>query len=273
MANINAPLIGFEGGLIGDLLHGRVDIKSYPKGADVMRNFWPGVHGPMTRRPPLEYVGTVEGLTDPFGNSIDPAYMLPFTFSTEQSYNIVATASGATIWTQAGKVTTPLVASVVLDGAFSSNTPDYASASTRTASSTASGSLANLVDGNPSTYWQSGAGATEWVTFQLPLPLTLTHVCLTATTAANEMPTSWSVQMSANGAFAGEQVTVLTVTGDAPWNAGERRCYRIAAPTAGLYARIVMTATGGAVATATFGDSSGEGGGSSGYGPEWGGGL
>lgn len=114
MASINPPVVNFSGGILGPLLHGRVDLPVYPAGSEVMTNMLPNAQGSMTRRPPLLFV-------DETANSDKRAFQIPFVFSVAQSYNIIATDEGFRFYIRDGLVTIPQVTATIANGTFSSS--------------------------------------------------------------------------------------------------------------------------------------------------------
>lgn len=81
MGSVNVPVNNFSGGLIGEKLHNRVDVPSYPSGAAVQENFRSDIQGTLSRRPPLLHVessadSTKDGVTWEFYNRIDDTYLI-----------------------------------------------------------------------------------------------------------------------------------------------------------------------------------------------------
>lgn len=243
MTQINPPVVSFSGGMIGKVLHARVDLPFYPKSSELMENFWPLVHGPMTRRPPLMYV-------DSFDDHNKKGFQLPFLYTTSQSYNLLVTDAGIAFYTQDGRIELPSVTAAIAGGTFGTDATNEALSATFTASTTASGAASNLNDGSSSTVWVSDATATQTLTADMGSAKTLYFYWLTATTSAPEnAPAAWTLKGSATGAWAGEEVTLQTISNDPPWRAGERRRYNISAPGSYRYYRLTITAVAGAVAT------------------------
>jgi hypothetical protein len=104
MGALNPPIVTFTGGVIGKLLHNRVDIQTYPTAAEEQINCWPSAQGPLSRRPPLKFI-------DEFVNSNRKGKLFPFVFSVDQSYIVLATESGFEFFTQDGKITIDTVTS------------------------------------------------------------------------------------------------------------------------------------------------------------------
>lgn len=254
MTQVNPPVISFAGGILGKLLQARVDLPFYAKGAEIMENWWPMVHGPMSRRPPLMYIDT-------FVDSTERGHQLPFLYTVEQSYNILMTPSGLRFYTQDGRIDTPVVTAAIAGGDFATATTNEALAATVTVSTTGSGSAANLHDGLTTTDWTSDATATQWVKFDLGSAKTLYYIWLTATASTPAYgAAAWVLQGSATGAYAGEEVALLTVTNDPPWAASERRRYKVTSPGSYQYYRVYITAVAGAVVVPPPPEGSGTGG-------------
>lgn len=237
MTQVNAPVVNFSGGIIGKKLRNRVDIKYYPRAAEVMENFRPDPQGTMSRRPPLEYI-------DSFTDHTKKGYQFPFVFNTEQSYNILATDEGFDFFIQDGKITTPSVSATISDGGFSTINDDLIDAATLTASSTAAGSVNNLDDENSSTYWRSDATTTQTIDIDHGSAKTIYDIWISAANTAalaDDAPNEFTLKGSATGAFAGEETTILSVTGEPNWSANEKRKYRITTPGSYRYYRLTMT--------------------------------
>jgi len=121
MAAVNAPILTFQGGIIGEELHNRVDIETYPAGAAQMRNWRPTLQGPMERRPPLIHVDTVEttqttgvatglllALTkeESVVSDLEPE-LFPFVFSTAANYLVRAQRDGIAFYLNDALITIP----------------------------------------------------------------------------------------------------------------------------------------------------------------------
>lgn len=129
MANVSPAVSTFTGGVIGGLLQGRVDISSYPAGSERMENFWPLAQGPMTRRPGLEYIDSVE-------DSTQPAYLYPFVYSLDQSYLVVANNGNFRFYIDDGLLTIPGVVNGVVNGDFAGGITGWTDSSTGAGSAT-----------------------------------------------------------------------------------------------------------------------------------------
>lgn len=115
MPPINPNLTNFTGGLIGELLQGRVDISSYPAGAAVMRNFWPIAQGPMGRRPGLLFVGEHD-------DHNTRSYLLSFIYDLEQNYLLVGRDGEFKFYIDDHALELPNVSTAFANGTFSSFT-------------------------------------------------------------------------------------------------------------------------------------------------------
>ena len=69
----------FSAGEVSPTLHGRVDLNKYRAGAARMRNFYVDYKGGTSRRHGLEFI-------DECYDSTQPVRLVPFQFSTEQTY-------------------------------------------------------------------------------------------------------------------------------------------------------------------------------------------
>jgi hypothetical protein len=132
MGAINPPVVTFTGGVVGQILHNRVDIQTYPTAAEEQTNCWPTAQGPLHRRPPLKFV-------EEFVNSDRKGKLFPFVFSVDQSYIILATESGFEFFTQDGKIVIDTVSS-----AFSTFTSGWFDTSSGASSATIVGDLLYL---------------------------------------------------------------------------------------------------------------------------------
>lgn len=240
MAAINPPLINFSGGILGKLLWGRVDVPSYANSAEIMENWRPNAQGVMTRRPSLIYV-------DSFDDDDLKGYMFPFVYASNGvslDCMVLASEGGFVFYEPGGRLITDSVTATIAEGTFATTHSDLADGSSITASSTAAGATANLVDESVSTYWQAGGGATATLTFDLGAAYALYDIWLSSHTSTfARTPTAFTLSGSATGSFAGEETTVLTISGESNWVASEKRKYRITTPTSYRYYRLTMTNT------------------------------
>lgn len=238
MGNVNAPVVNLTGGTLGALLHARVDVQQYPTGNEISDNFWPVAQGPITRRPPLIH-------TYKATNSSIVYRPIPFVFSADQSYLVYAYDSVFRFFTDNGEITIPEVSTSISDGDFATASEDYVTAATITASSTHLGSTGNLKDFDAGTSWTSGSSGSAWLKFDLGAAKLVQAIVVTAATEYGQYaPTSWTLQASTTGAFAGEQVTKLTVSATAPYANQEQRRFTLSGSTQYRYWRMVMTANG-----------------------------
>lgn len=106
MASVNPNVVTFSGGIIGGELHNRVDIPTYPTGAEIMQNFRPSLQGIMSRRPPMELVAE-------FSDHTLEGRMFGFEFSIAASYLVQATTDGFAFYANDGLITIPVVSASV----------------------------------------------------------------------------------------------------------------------------------------------------------------
>lgn len=238
MGQLNPPIVTFTGGIVGKLLHNRVDIQTYPTAAEEQLNCLPSAQGPLGRRPPLKFI-------DEFVNSSQKGKLLPFVFSVEQSYIILATESGFEFFTRDGKIEIDNVSVQLQDSSFAQTTVDLVQAATVTASSTGgTGALANIKDTNAGTWWESTTDDTQWLKFDLGSAKRVRELQIQAANAENDRaPTGFILQASTTGAFTGEQVNVLTVTEaeTVSYAASAIKRFRVTPSTSYRYWRIFMS--------------------------------
>lgn len=243
MAQMNAPIISFTGGMVGKILHNRVDVQTYPSACEDQINCWPYAQGPMDRRMGFKFINE-------FYNSEQKGKLIPFVFSISQSYIILATESGFEFYTQDGKITIPSVTSQLNDTSFTQSTVDLVQAATITASSTGgTGTIAGLKDSNTGTWWESTDADSQWLKFDLGTAKTVRDIRITAGSSGNDKaPTAFSIEGSNSGAFTGEQTLVATVTEAATGSYGVSsiKKFRVTPSTAYRYWRILMTDKQGA---------------------------
>ena len=106
MTAINAPVLTFQGGIIGGELHNRVDIQTYPQGAEEMSNYRPTLQGVMQRRPPMEHIDLSDDHTKRCRN-------LPFVFNVDTSYLVNLTEDRIAFYSNDVRVTTETVSSTM----------------------------------------------------------------------------------------------------------------------------------------------------------------
>lgn len=237
MTAINPPVVTFTGGLIGKILHNRVDVPQYPTTAEIMENCEPYAQGPLTRSPGTGYV-------DEFTDSTKQGKLVPFVFSTSQSYMLKATSEGFDFYINDGLVETTLVTTAMEDTSFTENTTDRVQAATITASATGTGSVANLKDSTTSTVWGNDATNDAYLDFDLGAAYRIRDIWLSAdTTNHAKMPTAMVVYGSNTGSFAGEETTLLTLTDpqNNNWTSGARRKYELTTQGSFRYYRLYMS--------------------------------
>ncbi len=101
MATVAPIQSHFSGGEISPLLSGRVDADRYKTSMALCKNFIPTLQGGLPRRPGSVYVGTAS--TTPVGY---PNRLIPFQFSTTQSYILEFGNGIIRFWTEYGQVIT-----------------------------------------------------------------------------------------------------------------------------------------------------------------------
>lgn len=207
MAQMNAPVISFTGGMVGKILHNRIDVQTYPSACEEQTNCWPYAQGPMDRRMGLKFINE-------FYNSAQKGKLIPFVFSISQSYIILATESGFEFYTQDGKITIPSVTTQLSDTSFNLSTVDLAQTAIITSSSTGgTGTIAALIDNNSGTWWESTDADTQWLKFDLGTAKTIRDIRITAANVSNNRaPTGFTIEASNSGAFTGEQTILATLT-------------------------------------------------------------
>jgi hypothetical protein len=237
VASVNAPVVTFSGGIIGQDLANRVDIPTYAQGAEVMQNFHPTVQGVMQRRPPFLFV-------DDFEDHNKKGRLFPFIYDIDKSYLVLAMQDGFKIYADNVPLSVPVVTASIAAAGSTAFTNQLLTA-TFSASSTGGGATTNLNDNDASTHWYASTAGTEHVTADLGSAATLRSIWITAGTAwGTWAPTAFTVLGSATGSFSGEETTLLTVTG-AAWSNGETKKYRLTATGSFRYYRLNMTANGG----------------------------
>ena len=239
MASSNAPFVVFNGGEIGAETLSRVTLENYAACSETCLNIWLDANGPMSLRPGWQFrgdLGTEKFWLHPFVRSVRERFMLCLGNS---SLRIATGGVDADI------IARPAVTSAISNGDFATSAVNYITNATLTASSTIEGAPSNLKDGDTSTLWMSNTAATAWVKIDLGSAIALQRIWLSAAyNFPQYAPTSWTFQASATGAFAGEQVTLLTVSASAPYTVSERRQFTFANATAYRYYRINMTVNG-----------------------------
>lgn len=232
--------------MFGPVMGSRVDIKAYPTACELSENFWPRAQGPLTRIP-----GTI--LIDPFQDSAEKGRLIQFSFSALQKYLILMTNQKLTFYQNDVPLEIPAITSTIEDGGFTAASTELVSSSTITASTTSAGSTANLKDTDGTTYWASGTANSQTLDFDFGAAKTVRDLKLTAvggspnTDSYKYAPNSFTLKGSATGAFAGEEVTILTVASEpASYGAGGYNVYRVTSPGSYRYYRLTMTGHEGA---------------------------
>jgi hypothetical protein len=87
----------------------------------------------------------------------------------------------------------------------------------------------------------------EWVQIDLVVSTTINQYQIVAPSVGNNScPNTWTVQGSNTGAFAGEQVTIDSRSGQAAWGVTESRTFTLASPASYRYYRMNITVANGA---------------------------
>lgn len=89
----------FSGGEFSPLVQGRVDVEKYKTGVLTCINYFPTLQGPLMRRPGTKYIGDVK---DPS----NPPTLIPFQFSSDQSYMLEFGNQYIRFWANEGQVVT-----------------------------------------------------------------------------------------------------------------------------------------------------------------------
>jgi uncharacterized membrane protein YgcG len=116
MTAVNPPIVTFTGGIIGGELHNRVDIPSYPQGAETMENMRPKLTGPMTRRPPMLHI-------DAFSDHSKKAKSYEFVYSGNAAFLVRHTSDGFAFFLDDVRVTIPAVSASLGAWADASTAP------------------------------------------------------------------------------------------------------------------------------------------------------
>lgn len=96
MANLTPIWSNFNAGELSPLMEGRTDQEKYFSGCSVLENFIPTVQGPLVRRGGSRYLGGVQGN--------ERAWLVPFEFSTAQSYVLELTEEVMRFWVNRGQL-------------------------------------------------------------------------------------------------------------------------------------------------------------------------
>lgn len=171
---------------------------------------------------------------------------------------LTGSSSGYTVTPGTVGVTTGNVAPTTAAGADQTATHSGATASGNTAS--ASGELAggfqawrafDKVIAHASAgqgTWISNTTTTGWLQYQFGSAKTIAVYTLTspANSLQARMASAWTLKGSNTGAFAGEETTLDTRSGQSGWAAsGETRSYSIASPAPFTHYRLIVTANNG----------------------------
>lgn len=233
---VDALVHAFNVGEVTTAALARIDQERIRLAAEVQENLLPHTIGKAMVRPGFEYIATMPG----------QGRLIKFVKSVSDVAQLVLVDAELRVLVNDAFVTRPSVTSTVSDGTFSSAATDRALGSTVTVSSTAAGAAANIIDSDPATVWVSNGTATATVTFDLTTARTIYHIWImgdsNSSSTIQRAPTSFTVLGSNTGAFGGEEVTLLTVSGAANWTQGEERTYTLTTTGSYRYYRISMTA-------------------------------
>lgn len=97
MANIKLHLSSFNAGELSPLLGARFAVEKVQSGCRKLRNFIPHVHGPVFRRPGMEYIGTARG------NGMKSS-LRGFNFSASTGYVLEFHPDGLQVWSNGQQV-------------------------------------------------------------------------------------------------------------------------------------------------------------------------
>lgn len=123
MAQTNAAVTSFNGGVLGGLLSARTDVDSYRNSAALMDNWFPNAQGPMSRRPGLRFV-------DEQVDANQRGTLFTFEFSVLDNYLIVGTQGEFRLFLNDGIVDAPAVSATITNGFFTDGLNGWVDAST-----------------------------------------------------------------------------------------------------------------------------------------------
>jgi hypothetical protein len=233
MAKVRTYLHSLNVGEISAAGLARVDQERTRLAAEIQYNIFPSTIGKAQARPGTGFLGSSKDNARP--------RLLPFIKSISDSALLELTASTLRVRVNDVLIARAAVSSSLIDSGFSIDSTNLATAATITSSTLSSGSTANLVDGSASTGAVWNASATGTLTLDFGSAKTIYTLVLTATSTPNRAPNAFTVVGSATGAFAGEEVTVLTQTALANWSSTETRHFSIASPGSFRYYRLSLT--------------------------------
>lgn len=235
MAQVNTLIHKFSAGEASVAALARVDQERLRLMAEVQENIMPHAIGKGQVRPGTKYIGATK--------SNAAARMIPFVKAVDDTAILELTDGHLRVWVDDALVTRESVSTAVLDGTFATASTNLLSSATLSTSTLLSGTTANLVDADETTTVVWNASATGTLTADMGSAKTVYWIALTSTTTPNRAPNAFTVKGSATGAWAGEETTVLTVSGEANWDARRTRSYLITTPGSYRYYRLSMTSS------------------------------
>jgi hypothetical protein len=233
MAKVRAHLHALSVGEISVAGLARIDQERTRLAAEIQYNMLPSTIGKAQARPGTGYLGS--------SKSNLRARLLPFVKSISDSALMELTNNVLRVWVDDALVTRGSVSSALLDPTFATASTNLAIAATKTTSTLTSGTVADLVDGDPATAVVWNASATGTLTLDYTTAKTIYTLVLQASSTENRAPNAFTLKGSATGAFGGEETTVLTQSGLANWTDQEIRHFQITTPGSYRYYRLSMT--------------------------------
>jgi hypothetical protein len=140
----------FSSGELSPALHARIDLNRYVSGLKTCLNFLVRAHGGAANRSGTTNVGGVK--------SFLPCRLLPFSFSTEQTYILEATDQAFRWFTGGKRLTVPKTDAAIENGSFDFNIDGWDDLSTGAAEIQATGRPKRIEGGTPRGNFNDGAG-------------------------------------------------------------------------------------------------------------------
>lgn len=157
MASVNAPVLTFQGGIIGGELHNRVDIPTYPQGCEISENWRPKIQGPMSRRPPMLHVAA-------FTDHAKIGKLYKFGYSAADSFLVQHTSDGFAFFLDDVRVTVPNVTASLSGWTDASTAPSTAAVAGGNLKLTANGAAKSI---GRKTITSSNVGTLHVVKFEV----------------------------------------------------------------------------------------------------------
>lgn len=123
-----------------------------------------------------------------------------------------------------------------------------ASASSQVTADYAGWKAFNKAASSGTSFWNSAiASFPHWLQYEFGSAQTIaSYTIASGPTYASRAPNTWTLQGSNTGAFAGEEATLDTRSGEASWSgSGETRTYSVSSPGSYTHYRLVITAVNG----------------------------